>query len=408
MHILFITDNFPPEVNAPASRTYEHARQWVETGCEVTVITCAPNFPKGQVYSGYRNKLIQSEVMNGIRVVRVWTYITANEGFYKRTLDYLSFAVAATIASAGMRRPDVIVATSPQFFSACAGFCISLLKRRPWIFELRDIWPESIKSVGAIKEGLVLKCLEALEAFLYKRANRIIAVTHSFKRTLVERGVDTGKIDVVTNGADLSRFSPRDRPAELAKRHGLNGFFLAGYVGTHGLAHGLDTILDAAQILDRDPQAASIRILMLGHGARKAALMERAEGMRLSNVVFLDSVSKDQVADYWALLDASIIHLKKDPLFQTVIPSKLFECMAMGLPVLHGVAGESAEIVLRESVGETFEPENGTALADAILRMANDKKALARYRERCLTAAPKYDRNKQAALMLEALRAAAA
>jgi glycosyltransferase involved in cell wall biosynthesis len=407
MHILFLTDNFPPEVNAPASRTYEHAREWVKAGCDVTVLTCAPNFPKGELFKGYKNKLIQSEMMDGIRVVRVWSYITANEGFYKRTLDYVSFAAASTIAAISMKRPDVIVGTSPQFFTACAAFSVGVLKRRPWVFELRDIWPESIKAVGALKDGPVFRLLNGIEMFLYGRAKRIVAVTHAFKDALAARGIDAGKIHVVTNGADLSRFAPRPKPTDLAARLGLENTFVAGYVGTHGLAHGLDTLLDAAQILRTKPEAAGIRILMLGHGARKAALVERAKSMGLPNVLFLDSVPKDEVADYWALLDASIIHLKKDPLFETVIPSKLFECMAMGLPVLHGVEGESAEIVRTEGVGESFEPDNAAALAEALVRLSQNPATLAGYRQKALAAAPKYDRSTQAHLMLDVLKGAA-
>lgn len=406
MRILFLTDNFPPEVNAPASRTYEHAREWVKAGCDVTVLTCAPNFPKGELFEGYKNKLYQDEMMDGIRVVRVWTYITANEGFFKRSLDYMSFAASSTIAAIGMKRPDIIIGTSPQFFTACAAFSVGILKRRPWVFELRDIWPESIKAVGALNEGPVFQSLERLELFLYRRAKRIIAVTHTFKDTLSARGVESEKIHVVTNGADLSRFAPRAKPAALAERLGLSGQFVAGYVGTHGLAHGLDTLVDAAEILSRSPEAASIKLLMLGHGARKASLVERANALGLKNIIFLDSVPKDEVADYWALLDASIIHLKKDPLFTSVIPSKLFECMAMGLPVLHGVEGESAEIVRREGVGETFEPGNALALANALVRLSSARETLQAYQERALAAAPKYDRSTQAALMLDYLKAA--
>lgn len=404
MHILFLTDNFPPEVNAPASRTYEHAREWVNAGHEVTVITCAPNFPKGRVFDGYRNKLYQREVMDGINVVRVWTYITANEGFYKRTLDYMSFMVSGTLAALGVRKVDVIVGTSPQFFTACAAFGAGLLKWKPWVFELRDIWPESIKAVGALKDGPILTMLEGIEMLLYRRANRIITVTHSFKSVLAKRGIRDDKIDVVTNGVDLTRFAPRQRPAALAERLGVKDCFVAGYVGTHGLAHGLDTLLDAAALLATEPRAANVRLLLLGHGARKEALVTRARGMSLNNVVFIDSVPKSEVADYWALLDVSVIHLKKDPLFTTVIPSKLFECMAMGLPVLHGVEGESAAIVTKEKVGEVFEPENPRQLADALLRLASDADTLSRYRAAGLAAAPRYDRANLAAAMLDVLK----
>lgn len=408
MHILFLTDNFPPEVNAPASRTYEHAREWVKAGDKVTVITCAPNFPKGKLFDGHRNKLWQSEVMDGIRVIRVWTYITANEGLYKRTLDYVSFMMSGVLASLPVANVDVVVGTSPHFFTAIGAFSAASLKGKPWVFELRDLWPESIKAVGALREGRILSILEALELFLYRRATRIVAVTHSFKSALEKRGIDGAKIAVVTNGADLSRFAPRPKPPAIVDRLGLTDCFVAGYVGTHGLAHGLDTLIDAAMLLARRPEAARIRIVLLGDGARKSELVARANDLGLSNILFIDSVPKQDVPDYWALLDVSIIHLKRDPLFTTVIPSKLFESMAMGVPILHGVLGESAAIIQREEVGETFEPENAGQLADALLRLAQDSALLARYRANTLSAAPRYDRAHLAGEMLGVLAQCAA
>ena len=149
MKILFLTDNFPPEVNAPATRTYEHCREWIRQGAEVTVITCTPNFPQGKVYKGYTNKPYQQEMMDGIHVIRVWSYITANEGFIKRTLDYISFSVTSFLAGL-FQQADIIIATSPQFFTALSGRTLSFWKRKPWIMEVRDLWPESIKTVGAM------------------------------------------------------------------------------------------------------------------------------------------------------------------------------------------------------------------------------------------------------------------
>ena len=403
MHILFLTDNFPPEVNAPASRTFEHAREWVKAGHKVTVITCAPNFPQGKVYDGYQNKLRHREQMDGIDVLRVWTYITANEGFFKRTLDYVSYMLSAVLAAQGVRKVDIVVGTSPQFFTAIGAFAVGLCKRRPWVFELRDIWPASIKAVGALKSGRVLQLLERIELFLYQRANAIISVTHSFKRELIDRGVSGEKIAVVTNGVDLSKFSFRPKPANLQTKLGLGDCFVAGYVGTHGLAHGLDTLLDAAALLQANPAGQHIRILLLGHGARKGALVARAKVLALDNVLFIDSVPKTDVPDYWSLLDVSIIHLKKDPLFTTVIPSKLFECMAMGLPVLHGVEGESAAMIEREEVGEIFEPENAPMLADKLVRLSQDPALMLHYRGRALDAAPRYDRTNLARDMLTVL-----
>lgn len=400
MHILFLTDNFPPEVNAPASRTFEHCREWVKAGQRVTVITCAPNFPKGRVFDGYRNRLWQSEEMEGIRVIRVWSYITANEGFVKRILDYQSFMVSAVIASLFVRGVDVVIGTSPQFFTVCAAYVVSRLKWIPYVFELRDIWPESIKAVGAMKESAAIRALERLEMFLYRKAARIVSVTHSFKKTLVARGVDGDKITVVTNGVDMTRFKPMPKDVELVSQLKLEGKFVAGYVGTHGLAHHLETLLDAAEILRGLPDGAAFHFILLGDGARKQALKDEAARRGLDNVTFIDSVPKDQVARYWSLLDVSVIHLKKTDLFTTVIPSKLFECMGMGLPVLHGVAGESADIVRDEGVGIVFEPENASELVEQLRFLQRDRSAYEGYRAQGLVAAKKYDRTAMAKKML--------
>ncbi|HET9977320.1 MAG TPA: glycosyltransferase family 4 protein [Burkholderiaceae bacterium] len=407
MHILFLSDNFPPEVNAPASRTHEHARVWVAEGDRVTVVTCAPNFPKGRVFDGYRNRLWQSEVVDGIRVIRVWSYITANEGFAKRVLDYMSFMLAAFLASLFVRRVDVVVGTSPQFFTAVAAWAVGAVKRVPFVFELRDLWPESIKAVGAMKDSRAIAWLEAVELFLYRRAARIVSVTHSFRDTLMRRGIDGAKIDVVTNGVDIGRFSPRPKDRELEAALGVEGCFVAGYIGTHGLAHGLDTLLDAMALLREHPQGQRVRLLMLGDGACKAALKARAVSMGLTAIRFVDTVPKDEVARYWSLLDASVIHLKATELFTTVIPSKLFECMGMGIPVLHGVAGESARIVESEGVGRVFAPEDARALADGLLALQADPALRATLRARCVQAAPRYDRRALASAMRRALGAAA-
>lgn len=401
MHILFLTDNFPPEVNAPASRTFEHCREWIKAGHKVTVITCAPNFPKGRVFDGYRNKLFQQEQMEGIRVIRVWSYITANEGFVKRILDYQSFMVTATLAALFVRRVDVVIGTSPQFFTVCAAWMVALLKRVPFVFELRDLWPESIKAVGAMGDSAAIRWLEKLELFLYRKANLIVSVTHAFKRKLIERGVDGRKIGVVTNGVDMTRFKPMEKDAALVERLGLAGKFVGGYVGTHGMAHHLETILDAAERLTAEGLGDQFHFILLGDGARKGALKEYAAQRGLANVTFVDSVSKDEVARYWSVLDVSIIHLRKTELFTTVIPSKLFECMGMGLPVLHGVEGESADIVRTEQAGEVFEPENVDQLVSLLKAFRSDTVRYQAHRVKCLAAAKKYDRSALALRMLD-------
>lgn len=403
MHILFLTDNFPPEVNAPASRTFEHCREWVKAGHQVTVISCVPNFPKGRVYAGYRNRLWQAEIIEGIRLIRVWSYIAANEGFVKRILDYQSFMVTATLAGLLVRRVDVVVGTSPQFFTVCAAWVLSVLKRIPFVFELRDLWPESIKAVGAMQDSAAIRWLEKLEWFLYRQARLIVTVTHAFRDKLIGRGIDGNKISVVTNGVDMTRFKPMPKDPSLVRQLGLEGKFVGGYVGTHGLAHHLETVLDAAEKFISEGLGEDFHFILLGDGARKPALQDEAHRRRLQNVTFVDTVPKDEVARYWSLLDVSIIHLRKTELFTTVIPSKLFECMGMGLPVLHGVAGESADMVCAENVGIVFEPENAGELVTQMKVLKNDRPRYEKYRSNGLVAARKYDRTALAMEMLALL-----
>jgi hypothetical protein len=367
VHILFLTDNFPPETNAPATRTHEHTKRWVQAGHEVTVITGVPNFPSGKIHAGYTNKAWQQEILDGVRVIRVWTYITANEGFLKRTLDYLSFMLTGGLAGLFVKRPDVIVATSPQLFCALGGCLLSLIRRRPFVFELRDLWPDSITAVGALREGAAVRGLRLLEYWLYRRAARVVSVTHSFKDILVRNGVPADKIVVVPNGVDLEAFTPGPKPAELERRLGLEGKFVAAYVGTIGMAHGLSTILDAAERLKARED---IGFVLVGTGAEHARLEIAARDRGLVNVRFAGAVSRQLVKDYWRLCDVALVLLRDLPLFRHVIPSKIFEAWGSGRPVILGVAGESAGIVQAAGGGVVIPPEDASTLADAILQMA--------------------------------------
>lgn len=401
MHVLFLSDNFPPEVNAPASRTHEHCREWVAQGHQVTVITCAPNFPKGRVFGGYRNRLWQSETIDGIRVIRVWSYITANQGFLRRILDYISYMVAAVLAAIFVRRVDVIVGTSPQFFTALGAYLVSVLKWRPWVFELRDIWPASIKAVNAMSDSRILNWLETLELFLYRKADHIVAVTHAFKAELVTRGVAAHKISVITNGVDLSRYRPELKDPVLVNQLGLTGKTVVGYVGTHGMAHGLDTVLHCASAAQNDPDSQNLQFLFLGEGACKAELQAQAKASNLTNVIFCDSVSKQDITKYWALLDVALVHLKNDPLFQTVIPSKMFEAMGMGIPILHAVAGESADIVTRYGLGTVIRAECPDTMLDALKNWPQSPEKQTQLRANLTHAAKKFDRKNLANEMLK-------
>ena len=394
MRILFITDNFPPEVNAPATRTFEHCKEWVNKGDDVTVITCAPNFPKGKVYDGYKNKLYQKEEIEGIKVIRVWSYISANEGFAKRIIDFMSFAFMAFWAGL-FQKADVIIGTSPQFFTTWTAETLSVFKRKPWIFELRDIWPESIRAVGAISgESKIFKILEKIELRLYKRSSRVISVTESFKQNLISRGIDGDKIKVVRNGANLSRFSKREKDEQLVSELGLEGKFVIGYVGTHGMAHKLDFILNSWPKDDLD-----LHLILMGDGAEKDKLKDLALKLNLQNITFLDSMPKEKVPDVLSLMDVSLVPLKKSDLFKTVIPSKIFENSAMQIPILLGVEGESQEIINKYGAGLCFEPENKEDFLEKLVKLKSDKNTYALCQKGCLELAKDFDRVKMADLM---------
>ncbi|MDD5158970.1 MAG: glycosyltransferase family 4 protein [Sulfuricurvum sp.] len=400
MKILFLTDNFPPEVNAPATRTYEHAQEWIKNGAEVTIITCAPNFPHGKIYDGYKNKLYQKTNMDGIEVIRVWSYVTANSGFVKRVLDYVSFAFMAFWIGL-FQKYDIIIATSPQFFTTWAGWGLSKIRRKPWIFELRDLWPESIKTVGAMKQGIAIDILEKIELALYRDATRVVAVTDAFKTNLIKRGIDAKKIDVITNGSNLDLFYPRIKNPELLKRYGLENKFIIGYIGTHGLAHSLDFIVRSIAKI-KDPQ---IHFIFVGDGAMKNTVLTIAQELGIENATFLDPVSKDLVPEYLSLCDISLAPLKKEENFKTVIPSKIFEASAMQKPTLLGVEGQAQEIIEYYNAGLCFEPENEKDFIEKVILLKENDSIYQNLQSGCEKLAKAYNRKVLAKQMLSVLTA---
>lgn len=403
MRIVFISDNYPPEVNAPASRLAEHAQHWLKAGVDVQVLTSAPNFPKGILYTGYRNAWWQRTIEDGVDVVRVKTYITPNEGFLKRTLSYISFMISAFFGGLFVRKPDIIVATSPQFFAVVGGFALAKVRHVPFVFELRDLWPASISALAAVKYPKLLALMERLELFLYRNSNAIVSVTEAFKQDLIQRGIEGEKIYVVRNGVNLSHYKPLEAKDEaLAEAHGLTGKFVVGYVGTHGMAHALDQVVEAAAHLRDMPD---VRILLVGAGSEKARLEAMIAQCSSGNVVSLSCFPKSDMNKVWSLCDVSLIHLRNLEVFRKVIPSKLFESMGAGRPVLMAVpAGEATEIVEQTGCGIICEPENPQSIAEAVRKLATDTALYQRLREQSLAAAPAHSREVLAHAMLDVMR----
>ena len=401
MKILFFADNFPPEKNAQASRVYERARYWIRWGHSVTVITCAPNFPEGKLYPGYRNVWYRTEITDGIRVIRVKTYIAANRGTVRRMADYLSFLPAAFLAGI-KEKTDIVAATIPQMFAGLAGCMTAWFLRRPFLLEVSDLWPESILAVGAMRRpNIITRSLERMARFLYQRADRIVVLTESFQKKITASGVPRRNIDVVLNGVDLDLYSPRARDEDLAGEYGISeDHFVVGYIGTLGMAHGLEKLLEAAAKLS----GTRVQFLLVGPGADRERLVQLAAAQGLQNVLFVPPQPKERMPRYWSLCDVALVHLKDTELFETVIPSKIFEAMGMGLPiVLAAPRGEASRIVLGEKVGWHVPAGDANALAALLTLLAMGREDLTGTAERSRKAAFGHSRERQAELYVEAL-----
>ncbi len=404
MKILFLADNFPPERNAQASRVYERACYWQRWGHFVTVITCFPNFPDGKLHPGCKSKIREVSLLDAIRVVRILTFIAPNAGKLLRILDFLSYMLSAIAMGTLEAKPDLVVATSPQFFAAIAGWVLSVVHCVPFVMEVSDLWPDSIIAVGAMKRSFSLRCLQRVELFLYARAKRIVVLTGSFKRDLVTRGVNSDKIDVVINGVDLPRYAPREPDYDFAARLGIApGDFVVGYLGTLGMAHGLQNVLQAAALV-KNPR---IRFLLIGPGAEREQLAAKAAESGLRNVIIAPPQAKENMPAAWSICYVALVHLKDNPLFKTVIPSKIFEAMGMGLPILLATPkGEASTIVETESCGVSIAAGDPGALASAAERLAGSPSELKRMADRSHSAAPKYSRERQAREMILSLERA--
>jgi colanic acid biosynthesis glycosyl transferase WcaI len=401
MKILFITDNFPPETNASASRVYERAKYWQAAGHEVTFLTSVPNFPQGIVHEGYKNKWYQTEIMGGMEVKRVKTFMAENKGFILRVLDFLSFMFMAIFVGSFLKKPDVIVATSPQFFAGYAGLILSKIKRRPFVLELGDLWPESLQGVGVKPNSFMYRFIEKLELLMYKYSTYIIVQTNAFKKNLVHRKVPEAKISVVLNGVDTSFFKPQlQKDEQLLKELNLENKKIVSYMGTFGMAHGLTHAMDIAKILENT----NIVFLLLGDGACKKDLLEYKKENDIKNVLILDSQKKENMPKFWSICDISLVHLKNEKCFASVIPSKIFESTSVGKPImLVAPKGEASDLVLTHQLGihcSSYEPIKDAHLLRALLESEERIVEIARKMHH---KAPSFDRKLQSDLFIKSL-----
>jgi colanic acid biosynthesis glycosyl transferase WcaI len=373
--ILYVSQYFPPEMGAPAARAAELSRHWARMDHEVTVLTGFPNHPTGVVPPEWRSRfrrLFYRDIVDGVQVARTWLWPLPNRKAHERIRNYASFCLSAAVSGSRLAKPDVVIGSSPQLLVALAAWWLSLWKRAPFVFEVRDLWPESLAAVGAGGEGTVLhRALSAVAGFLYRRAARVVVVTPAFKDHLIRYWhVPAARISIVENGVETDLFRPSPAAMQIREQLHLEDRFLICYVGTMGMAHGLETLIAAAEELQT--ALPSAMFLLIGEGAEKERIVELAAERRLRNIQFLGQQPREKIPGYVSAADLCLVMLKKTELFKTVIPTKLLEYMACERAVIVAVDGEARRVVEEAGAGVFVEPENSQILVRAILELAGN------------------------------------
>ena len=349
MKIVYITQHFPPEIGAAQGRAYDMSSNLSNLGHDLHVLTTFPN-------SKPINKFFKKENINKLTVYRSFRIRDTKTSSIRRLANYLSFMVSSCISGLLVKKPDVIYATSPQLFQGVTGYFLSRVHRAKFVFEIRDLWVDFAELLGQFKNKKLLQLARRLESFLYKKADHIVVVTHGYKQRLIDLGIQEEKITVIPNGVNPNSLPSLKGTSSVKHLYGIEDKFLVLYAGNIGAAQGLTTIISAAKKLKDDP---SVVFMFIGEGVEKQILMEKATSLNLSNVLFIESKRKEELLDYYEAADVGIVSLKKHPLFEITIPSKVFDYMSMSTPILIGVNGEAKEIVEEHEAGFYFEPENG-------------------------------------------------
>lgn len=361
-------------MGAPSARASELADHWSRAGHQVSVLTGFPNHPTGVVPDEWRTRfrrLTYKERVGLVDVYRTWLWPLPNRKSHERMRNYASFCFSAALRGLTIARPDVIIATSPQLLVGLAGWWIAFSRQVPFVFEVRDLWPESLVAVGMGGEDSVLHhTLAGIARFLYARADHIVVVTQAFKDRLIKAWrVPAEKISVVGNGVETEIFSPSPNTevCQLRKQLNVEDRFLASYIGTIGNAHGLETLLEAAsQLQEKNPR---VLFLLIGEGAEKERIKALAQSRGLTNVQFLDQQPREKIPQFVSASDTCLVLLKNTDVFKTVIPTKMLEFMSCACPVILGVDGEARQIIEEADGGIVIEPENPAALVAAIARL---------------------------------------
>ncbi len=375
MKILYVSQYFPPEMGAPAARAAELAQHWTHAGHQVTVLTGFPNHPTGAVPPEYRpalRRLIMRETVGDVNVVRTWLAPLPNRKAWERMLNYSSFCISSAISGLFISRPDVVIATSPQLLVGLSGWWLARWKRVPFVFEVRDLWPESLTAVGVGDDTSILhRLLARIARFLYANADRIVVVTSAFREYLIQHWrIPPEKLAVVENGVETELFAPRQDDRDRRMELELENKFVVCYIGTMGMAHGLDTLIKTAQ--DLQTSAPDVFFLLVGEGADKERVAGEARSRGLKNVRFIAQQPRINIPAYIGASDACVVLLKKNDIFKTVIPTKMLEFMSCARPVILAVDGQARKILQQAHSGIAIPPEDATALANAITLLSEN------------------------------------
>lgn len=372
LKILYISQYFPPEMGAPAARVSELARHWVAAGHEVTVLTGFPNHPDGVVRPEYRERFWRGfcrENFHGAKVLRTFLLPFPNRKSHERILNYTSFCMSAAMAASFVERPDVVIATSPQLLVGISGWWASRIKKVPFVLEVRDLWPESLAGAGVgTATSLMYRSIGKVASFLYRHADSVVVVTPAFRDHLVrEWNVPQEKISIVQNGVETALFGPQESASDIRAQVGGKDKFVVSYIGTLGLAHGLETLVSAAERLQGT--APEVVFMLVGEGADRERILALAQSKRLTNLVFIPQQSREKIPAYISASDACLVTLKGKEVFETVIPTKMLEFMSCARPVILAVRGQAKRLMEVANGGICIEPDNPQALCSAILRL---------------------------------------
>jgi colanic acid biosynthesis glycosyl transferase WcaI len=367
MRFLILTQYFPPEIGAPQIRLIAISRELSRRNHSVTVVTAFPNYPTGRVFSGYRNQLMRRDTVDGIPTIRTWIFPATGRSVFRRLASYWSFTLSSFFGCLRVDRPDLLVVESPPLFLGLTAYAVSRLRRSPFVLYVSDLWPESAKEMGIIRNRFLLAVATAIERFLYRKAHRVAVVTEGIGEQVVKTGCPSEHVVILPNGVDTSLFRRVDAPAVPEISENEIAFLFAG---THGYAQGLDVILETAELLRDRPD---IAIVLMGDGPDKARLQQEASRRKLTNVRFLDSRPNGDMPVYYSASRASLVPLRDLSLFRSARPSKILPSLACETPVIFCGQGETAELLTRHSCGIVVSPEAPSELAAAIRALANDE-----------------------------------